>query len=568
MKKNLILFFLLTFQISISGAQTPGFEWVHTFGGSQGDNGQTITTDSQNNICLTGYFSGTVDFDPGTGVSNLFSGGSTNIFVQKISPSGDLIWAKALPAGSTTITSIAVDPSDYIVIGGSYTGTIVFPTVDSTATISSGQPDAFIVKMNSAGQYLWAKSFGNPNDNEIDPDRINDLKTDAAGNIYSTGHFFGTVDFDPGPGISNVNSSGPNMDIFILKLNPDGNFVWVKRFGASGYDEGVSLTIHQNTLLLTGWFQNNVDFNPSPVVTNMLTTNGYSDMFLTSLTTDGNFNYVKQFGSAFTDKGVAVITDPDGAVYLTGIFDAAIDLDPGTGTNNVTPANGTDFFVVKLAESGDFTWGKTFAGTYYKYTQGLVYHSDNGVMVTGVFSDTVDFNPGSGTGIHTGQDKIFLLYLDHNGNYVWSGSYGSINIMPNNMVTGIAADNLGNVYSTGWFYETVDFDCGPGTAEKTSAGDADIFLLKINAKLLSVNEQTPDDFKLYPNPSNGFITLSAESLNDCRITICNSLGMIVLEKDLSGSGTQLDIQNLSAGSYVVQLTGKFGSQHQTFLKIN
>ena len=136
MKKNLILFFLLTFQISISGAQTPGFEWVHTFGGSQGDNGQTITTDSQNNICLTGYFSGTVDFDPGTGVSNLFSGGSTNIFVQKISPSGDLIWAKALPAGSTTITSIAVDPSDNIVIGGRYTGTIVFPTVDSTATIS------------------------------------------------------------------------------------------------------------------------------------------------------------------------------------------------------------------------------------------------------------------------------------------------------------------------------------------------------------------------------------------------------------------------------------------------
>jgi hypothetical protein len=569
MKKYLSFLAILISQSGILFSQTSALEWVHAFGGTQGDNGQAVATDSQNNVYVAGTFSGTADFDPGTGITYLNAGAGSNVFIQKLSPGGDLIWAKAFPVGgSTVITSIAVDPSDHVILGGRFTGTMVFPTVDSTSTISSpGQADAYMAKMNPGGQFIWTRSFGNPNDTASHSDQINALKTDASGNIYSTGHFYGTADFDPSPmGAVILTATGANMDIFIQKLSPGGDLIWVKKIGAGSSEQSGSMSIHQNTLLLAGFFQQTVDFDPSPSTTS-LSSQGYADIFLLSLTTDGDFNHVKQFGSIYSDKGVGVTTDPTGAIYLTGIFDAPIDLDPGTGTHQVTPANGTDFFILKLTPSADFSWAKTFAGTYYKHCRGLAYHPDNGIVVPGIFNDTVDFDPGNPAGSHFSvQDDIFIVYLDSNGNYIWSGSYGNPGILDNDYVTDIAVDNLGGIYSTGWFVETVDFDCGPGVAELTPSGPSDIYIQKLNGNILSLTSHSTDDFKLYPNPASQQLSISAASLNNCRVTICNSLGIIVLEKALSGTEYQLDIQSLSPGSYVVNLTNESGSSHQRVVK--
>ncbi len=564
--------FLVIFLISQSGilfAQTSVLEWVHALGGPLYDNGQAVATDSQNNVYVTGTFSGTADFDPGTGTAYINSGADQNVFIQKLSPDGNFIWAKIFPAGNSTIvTSITVDPSDHVILGGRFTGTMVFPTVDSTSTISSpGQADAYIVKLNAGGQFVWARSFGNPNDTANNSDQINALKTDASGNIYSSGHFYGAADFDPSPmGTVILTATGTNMDIFIQKLSPGGDLIWAKKIGAGSSEGSASMSIYQNTLLLTGFFQQTVDFDPSASNTS-LSSQGYADIFLLSLTTDGDFNQVKQFGSVFNDKGVDLITDPSGAIYLTGIFDAAIDLDPGTGTNSVTPASGTDFFVLKLTPSADFSWAKTFAGTYYKYSRALAYHPDNGIVVTGIFGDSVHFDPGNPAGsFSSAQEDIFLVYLDPNGNYIWSGTYGNQGILDQDYVNGIAVDNLGGIYSTGRFVDAVDFDCGPGVETLTPSGPSDIYIQKLNGKTLSIISHSVADFKLYPNPASQQLFISAASLNNCRVTICNSLGMIVLEKELSGTESQLDIQNLSPGSYVVNLTNESGSTHQRMVK--
>lgn len=567
--KYLFLLGILFSQSGILFAQIPALEWAHAFGGPQGDNGQSVATDSQNNVYVAGTFSGTADFDPGTGTAYLNAGAGPNVFIQKLNPDGNLLWAKVFPAGSNTIvTCIAIDPSDNLIIGGRFTGTMIFNTVDSTSTISSpNQADAYIAKMNASGQFLWVRSFGNPNDTAGDPDLIQAVKTDASGNIYSTGHFYGAADFDPNnTGAVIVTATGSNKDIFIQKLSPGGDLIWVKKIGSGDLEESVSMSIYQNTLWLTGWFQQTVDFNPSTAITT-LSSHGYADIFLLSLTTDGDFNQVKQFGSAFSDKGVDLTTDPGGAIYLTGIFDAAIDLDPGTGTNSVSPANGTDFFILKLTPSADFSWAKTFPGTYYKYSQTLAYHPGNGIVVTGIFSDSVNFNPGSPAGNYfSGQDDIFLVYLDQDGNHVWSGAYGSQNILDNDYVSGIAADNLGGIYSTGRFVGAVDFDCGPGVETLTPSGPSDIYVQKINGNVLSLASHAVADFKLYPNPVSQQLFIDAANLNNCRVTICNSLGMIVLEKELSDTDNQLDIRSLSPGSYVVKLTNEYGSKHQSFLK--
>jgi hypothetical protein len=570
--KHLNLLLTLTLLTTLSFAQTPEFEWIHTYGTSESDWGKALATDNQGNVYASGMFQGTIDFDPGAGVTNLSSGGGRNMFIQKLNPAGDLLWAKVFPSGSSfNVTSITTDYQDNVIIAGYFNGHTSFPTIDSVSTISnqSAQSDAFIVKMNAAGQFLWARSFGSPNDIGMEGDQITGIKTDNSGNIYSTGYYYGTADFDPGPATANLTNSSGNSDIFIQKLSPQGNYVWAKRVGGSGYDQATSLEVYQNTVLITGWFQLAVDFNPGPT-TNQLIAGGLStDMFLLFLTTDGDFTRVKHFDGPYTNKGVDVATTTTGEIYLTGTYSDTLDLDPGTGAFLIF-SDIASLFVLKLTPTGDFIWGKGFSNAGFKYSTALDVLQQKGVVISGMFTDTVDFDPGNGTSNleAIGEADVFLLYLDENGNYVWAGSFGNTSPYYNDLVYDVATDNTGSIYSTGWYIETVDFDCGLALEERTSVLYDDIFILKMHADLLSVNGHSLPDFKLYPNPGSQQLSISAANLDNCRITICNSLGMVVLEKKLSGTESQLDIQSLSPGRYVVKLISESGSQqHQAFVKM-
>lgn len=563
MSKSLYLTFLLIFQIGISLAQTPGFEWVHTHGGSQEDYGNAITTDNLNNVYSCGSYLDTVDFDPGPGISNLSATGSNNGFVQKLNANGDFLWVRPLPQG---VASIVTDASNNVFISGTFSGTIIIPTLGGNDTISSPTlNDLFILKMNPDGDFLWVKSFGTPNKQ----DYMSQIQLDDSGNIYSTGSFYSTCDFDPGAGTANLSSAGGSLDIFVQKLTAAGDFVWAKKIGAGGDDFGTALAVKGNAIILTGWFQNNVDFDPSAAYT-IINNVGQEDIYLLSLSTDGNFNWVKNFGSTLGDQGTDVAMTSSGEIYLTGRFEAAIDMDPGTATNTATADNGTNFFILKLSGIGDLIWARTFTGTGYKIAGSMTVLPNNNVMFTGNFDGVVDFDCGPGVNnlVSNGDADIFTVYLDQNGNYIWAGSYGNTGANLVDYAAGIRADTQGNVYTIGDFAETVDFDCGPGIAERTTAGILDIFIQKLNSNLLAVNANALNDFKLFPNPAIDQLSISVENLNNCHVIICNSLGMIVLEKDLSGSDAQLDIQSLSTGSYVVQLTGESGSSHQTFVKTN
>src|SRR5258705_4310265 len=134
--------------------------WAKQLGGIANDEGYSIAVDASGNVYTTGYFTGTVDFDPGPGTTNL--------------------------------TAIGLE-------------------------------DAFVLKMNAVGNIVWAKQFGGSSS-----DFGRSIAVDASGNVYTTGGFNGTVDFDPGPAIVNLSSAG-GWDIFISKLNASGNFVWVKQ---------------------------------------------------------------------------------------------------------------------------------------------------------------------------------------------------------------------------------------------------------------------------------------------------------------------------------------------------
>src|SRR6266446_6408803 len=155
----------------------------------------------------------------------------------------------------------------------------------STATI------CFCMQLFAQGPVLeWAKQIGSTYD-----DWGNSITIDAEGNVYTTGKFQGTVDFDPGVGVFNITSAGGNYNMFISKLDSSGNFVWVKQFGGDGYAEGLSITTDgTGNIYITGDFSGTIDFDTNSGNFNLTTLIWGNDIFVSKLDSSGDLVWVKQ----------------------------------------------------------------------------------------------------------------------------------------------------------------------------------------------------------------------------------------------------------------------------------
>jgi hypothetical protein len=382
-------------------------------------------------------------------------------------------WAKKLGGSSSDLgNSIATDSAGNVYITGSFFWTADFdPGVGTANLTSAGGTDIFISKLNSDGSFAWAKNLGGS-----DTDLSNSIATDSAGNVYTTGYFYGTADFDPGAGTANLTSAG-FYDIFISKLNSDGTFAWAKNLGGISGDYGNSIaTDSAGNVYTTGYFFETADFDPGAGTAN-LTSAGGTDIFISKLNSDGTFAWAKNLGGSDTDIGYSIATDSAGNVYTTGRFEGTADFDPGAGTANLTSAGGTDIFISKLNSDGTFAWAKQFGGSSDDNGYSIATDSAGNVYTTGwFFLRTANFDPGAGTS--AGSVDIFISKLNSDGSFAWAKNLGGSSFDYGNS---IATDSAGNVYTTGYFYGTADFDPGAGTANLTSAGGTDIFISKLNS---------------------------------------------------------------------------------------
>jgi hypothetical protein len=132
--------------------------------------------------------------------------------------------------------------------------------------------------------------------------------------------------------------------------------------------------------------------------------------------------------------------------------------------------------------AGDLGFAVQLGGPSTDLALGIAVDSSGNVYTTGRFHGTVDFDPGAGTKNLTsaGSDDIFVSKLDSVGNFVWAISMGGSN---SDQGRGISVDSSGNVYTTGAFQGTSDFDPGAGTANLTSAGDFDAWRSKWAVRL-------------------------------------------------------------------------------------
>lgn len=361
--------------------------WAVRLGSTDFDRGFGIAVDANGNVYSTGYFAGTVDFDPGPGTANLSSSDS-GIYILKLDTDGNFVWAKSVSAsGGNYGRAIAVDNAQNVYVTGEFRFTVDFdpgPGVSNLVQTGSGS-DVFILKLDAGGDFEWAKSHGGSSD-----DVGRSIKSDDAGNVYTSGGFYSTVDFDPGAGIFNLTSNGIS-DVFISKLDVNGNFVWAKQIGSTGIDLGQSLALDaSDNVYITGQFYVTVDFDPGPATFNL--TSQQVDAFIVKLNTTGDFAWAKSIGGTGSGENYAIDVDTDGNVYTGGRFNGSVDFDPGAGTHFIDVPNAD--CIIKLDTDGDFVWAKTYAGTSIQLGMAIAVHGNDNVHVTGQFFKA-DFDPSA-----------------------------------------------------------------------------------------------------------------------------------------------------------------------------
>lgn len=549
-KTIVVLFLLVSNLIQSLYAQNYNMDWAKRIGGSSGDESKAIAIDAMGNVYTTGNFtSDTMDFDPGSATYNLLTS-YRSIFISKLDASGNFQWAKrwgggAVAAFSNCGESIIADISGNIYVTGYFIDTLAFNSFNVPDLISNGNKDMFIIKLDNSGNVSWAKSIGGSSD-----DYGYSVTTDVVGNVYITGTFGGTVDFDPGAGVASLIGGGLfSPHSFVLKLNSLGNYVWAKQMGGTGQCVSSSITAGTpGNIVVTGHMKGTIDFDPSLTIAN-LTANSNIDIFICKFDTSGNFIWAKNMG----DSGYAysanyansVIADASGNIYTTGSFNETTDFDPGTSTFNLVSNGNDDIFISKLDSTGNFVWAKQIGGIGDDQGNSIILNpSGNMVYLSGSFrgidstaQSNIDFNPGLGIfNVSTtaiGAFGHFVCQLDTSGNFVWAGQIVDDGGSGNTFATGdkgIAVNNEGSIYTTGSFSAEGDFDPGLDTFNLTSAGESDIFIHKMSRCYImdTITTNACDSF-IFDNQTytqSGFYTDTISHIGSCDsfITLNLSLG--------------------------------------------
>lgn len=322
-------------------SQSPSFQWAKKFGGSSNKEGNSVTIDGLGNVYTTGYFEGTTDFDPGVGVFNLTSSGSsTNIFVCKLDAAGNFLWARNFGSSSfDTGTNIKCDQNNNVVVAGNFRGTVDFDPTAATFTMASSglsDDDVFILKLDPNGNLVWAKQFAGGG-SFVNP---NDLKIDPFNNVIVFGEYRGIIDLDPGAGTFFLSSQTWYSNAYLCKLNSAGNFVWGGQYTGlnnTGDNRGNSVDIDASgNIYTTGQFvfSSVVDFNMGPA-TSTLVSNFYGSTYICKQDANGNFLWVKQFLGSGANNPFGIKVNTNSEIIISGEASntfGVIDFDPGIGT--------------------------------------------------------------------------------------------------------------------------------------------------------------------------------------------------------------------------------------------
>ena len=503
------------------------YRWAFNIGGTPPNGtgldieGYSVAVDGNSNVVVCGLFSGTMDFDPGSGTASLYSEG-WGTFVAKYSSTGSYLWALKIGPYTSQRPSVAIDANNNIVVAGTFSGIVDFNPGSGTNNLTSTKVskkgtagyslDAFVAKYSSAGAYVWAFRVGSSTLGTYN-EYAYDVDVDDNSNIYITGKLSGaTTDFNPGSGTANLTGNGN----YVAKYTSAGAYTWA--FGV------------------------NVSFT--------------------------------------TDPRIGI--DNSGNVITTGGFTGTVDFNPGSGTANLTASGTNDnLYIAKYSSSGTYQWA--FSPSQGRVMD-VSTDSDDNVYVTGTFRGTNDFDPGSGvvslpvdTAVYDG--GAFFAKYSSTGTYDWAFSaFSAISPM------GIEPNGAGDIFVTGGFggsttTYTVDFDPSTSTANLTSVGTTDIFIAKYTEPSAPMQDAGPvaninDDggeplLFMGPNPFTSELTIRFNQAPDESVVeIVDLAGRIMETHNATGMMELIVGRDLMNGTYMLRISQGMSTQQVLVQKSN
>lgn len=350
--------------------------WTQVLSGPGADYGNTIALDPKGNVLVAGSFEGSVTFagEP------LVSAGDRDIFVAKLSPDGDLLWARTF--GDLQVQAaygVGADGEGNVLVTGCFAGDL---TVGATLVQSPTSNDVFVMKLDEDGEPRWVYATGAASTLECGAR----IAADASGNVLVAGNFQGTVTFEQTHATLGVD------DVFLAKLDPEGLPLWSRRYGAGGDDFVSGLTITPaGYVVLAGAYQSIVDFGGGISLTAIAT----YDPFVASIQSDGTTAWATGLGGDDIGLLTGVALDPESNILVSGYSGPNFD--------------DVDAEVTSLGSNGEVRWARRWPSPGSQEATAIAVDAAGDTVLAGRFSDELEL---SGTALKSaGANDVFLAKL-------------------------------------------------------------------------------------------------------------------------------------------------------------
>lgn len=430
--------------------------WFNHISGSGRDTGRRIQATPTGELLATGTYTGSVMI----GGAALASAGGRDAYLAKLNPAtGAAIWAVSI-GGTDNDEGLAtaVSTTGEVYVTGVFAGTL---RVGADTLVSAGLNDIFVVKLSAAGNVIWARRFGG-----ADYDRPEAI--DARGSqVALAGTFRGSLMV----GTQLLTSNGPADDVFVAKLEANGDPTWARSFGGTYIDLPRAVRIDSSGhVVVAGGFSETANFGGGAV-----TSAGALDVYVVKYASaNGAFLFGKTFGSAVnndsaTDLSLAANDD----IVIVGGFFGSVDVG---GPSALTSSSQEDIYVVRYTQAGAHLWSKSFGGTGSEAASAIALNSGGSLAIAGGFCGTLAFGGPTVTaaGDCTTRDVFAVRLNATDGSYINLVRHGGT---ANENAQGVAETEDGRFFVTGEFEGFAEF----GGEAYTSVGGYDAFVVAMEA---------------------------------------------------------------------------------------
>lgn len=541
MKNFIGIFSFLLFSLSVH-SQILEFSWSTQFMGPNNETIAVLEHDVFGNIFSGGSFTDSIDLDPTIGFDFNYSVGNNDFFVCKQDSSGGLIWSNTFGGLSNEfISDIESDAYGNIYVTGTFSSSTVdfdpSPNVFNLSHIPLSS-NYFVLKLDSAGNFLWVKQFLNTGYPNIEVDNITN-------GFYLYGTISDTVDFDPSAGVSQLFPVTGQNSSYISKYDNSGNLIWAKNFNGTLRNNCNDIAIDTvGSIYLKGNFNLSVDFDPGPQIYQLTTSVGGTSYegYVVKLTSSGNFIWAKQISGNDDGYYEEITVDVQGNCHIVGATGTnSIDLDPGPATNIISLPG---IFACKWDSSGNFIWGGQVVSDNIHFHSSSLDESGN-LYIAGDFGDTTDFDPSPSSLIATNDSSSFDLYItkwDSAGNFDWL--YHSKKGTGDEHLFDLEVVSENEIVAGGMFSGAGYLDSGSTTPTHISMAGQDPYIFKLKAcSMVSYNSYNDTSCSSYISPSGSYTWNSSGIYTDTVYNYCGGDSILTINLTIPVIDTSVNINN-------------------------